>query len=85
MIDIRSNIATEITLDLSNLGLSYTLEKKGVLSNQWVNSPKLKLCAPNKLPIKVLFSPMHFGGQIYIEFALPQKMEAYRFPSLVLI
>ena len=26
---------------------------------------------------------MHFGGQIYIDFASPQKMEAYSFPSLV--
>ena len=53
------------------------------MSNHWVNSCKHKLCALNKLPIKVCFNHMHFGGQIYIEFASSQKMEAYRFPSLV--
>ena len=26
---------------------------------------------------------MHFGGPIYLEFASPQKMEAYRFSSVL--
>ena len=53
------------------------------------NSRKVVLCAPNQVPVKVLFQPVHFGGQIALAalslLGHKQQLIAYRFPSLVMI
>ena len=69
-------------LDFSYLGFLYTLKNRGFLSNHWVNSRKLKLCAPNRVPITVFFVSLCTLGDTFTLNLICQKKLSSSLPSL---